>query len=140
MLIDKDKITRMIPQRAPFVMIDELLEANEEGGFQTTFKIQDNNLFLKEGVVSEGALVENIAQTCAAGFGYLNSQSREGEGEIGFIGAVTKMIVLGSAKQQDQLVTSVHIINTFDRIYLIKGNVDVDGETLLECQMKIVIK
>lgn len=140
MLIDKDKITRMIPQRVPFVMIDELLEANEDGGFQTTFKIQDNNLFLKEGVVSEGALVENIAQTCAAGFGYLNSQSREGEDQIGFIGAVTKMIVLGSAKQQDQLVTSVQIINTFDRIYLIKGNVDVDGKTLLECQMKIVIK
>ena len=113
MLISKENITSIIPQRAPFVMIDSLLTA-DESGFKTEFKIAENNLFLENAILSESALIENIAQTCAAGFGYLNSLEEGGEPKLGFIGAVTQVQVEKPAKQDDLIETSVQVLSTYD--------------------------
>lgn len=138
MLINKENITSIIPQKAPFVMIDTLLSA-DQNGFQSTFTIASNNLFLASGVLSESALIENIAQTCAAGFGYLNSLEEDGEPKIGFIGAVTQVQNQLPAKENDLIETSVRILSTFDTIHLIEGTATSNGEVLLSCQMKIVL-
>lgn len=44
MLLTKENITEIIPQKPPFVMIDNLLSACE-GGFKSTFKVEKTNLF-----------------------------------------------------------------------------------------------
>ena len=138
MLANKDSITQFIPQRAPFVMIDELITATEEG-FETGFEIIANNLFLEDGILSESSLVENIAQTCAAGFGYVNSQAGKSEGQLGFIGAVSRLTVSGIAKLGDKIETKVSVLNSFDAIHLIEGVASCNEIELLRCQMKIVI-
>ncbi len=138
MLINKENITSIIPQRAPFVMIDSLLDANETG-FNTNFEITSENLFLENGILSESSLIENIAQTCAAGFGYLNSLIEGGEPKLGFIGAVTQVQVENSAKLNDLIETSVQILSTFDTIHLVEGVAKSNGQVLLTCQMKIVL-
>ena len=138
MLINKENITSIIPQRAPFVMIDSLLDANE-GGFNTQFRITSDNLFLENGVLSESSLIENIAQTCAAGFGYLNSLVEGGEPKLGFIGAVTQVKVEKAAKLDDLIETSVQVLSTFDTIHLVEGIAKANGATLVTCQMKIVL-
>jgi 3-hydroxyacyl-[acyl-carrier-protein] dehydratase len=138
MLISKENITSIIPQRAPFVMIDSLITANETG-FNTEFKIHSDNLFLENGILSESSLIENIAQTCAAGFGYLNSLIEGGEPKLGFIGAVTHVQVIDSAKLDDVIETTVQILSTFDTIHLVEGTAKSNGNTLLSCQMKIVL-
>ncbi|WP_341900303.1 hypothetical protein [Fluviicola taffensis] len=138
MLINKENITSIIPQRAPFVMIDSLLDANETG-FNTNFEILSDNLFLENGILSESSLIENIAQTCAAGFGYLNSLIEGGEPKLGFIGAVTQVQVENSAKLNDLIETSVQILSTFDTIHLVEGIAKSNGQVLLTCQMKIVL-
>jgi 3-hydroxymyristoyl/3-hydroxydecanoyl-(acyl carrier protein) dehydratase len=139
MLIDRDNITKIIPQRDPFVMVHNLIEASEKNGFTSSFQIQSDNIFLKDGIVSEASLIENIAQTCAAGFGYLNSLKAASENQLGFIGAITKLKVHDVAKLNDDINTNVVIISTFDRIFLIKGEVFCKEKSLIECQMKIVI-
>lgn len=138
MLVNKDSITKYIPQRPPFVMIDELIAASEEG-FHTTFTIEDTNLFLENGLLSESSLIENIAQTCAAGFGYVNSQKGDSEGQLGFIGAISKLSVSNQAKLGDKITTNVTILTSFDAIHLIEGIATSNGVELLKCQMKIVI-
>ncbi len=139
MLVSKKNILNIIPQRAPFVMIDKLLVANEVEGFKTSFQVQQDNVFIENNIVSEGALIENVAQTCAAGFGYVSQQKGNNEPQLGFIGAVSKLKVFGVAKSNDELITKVSVLSTFDRVSLIQGEVECDGEILLECQMKIVI-
>ena len=139
MLVSKEDILNFIPQRAPFVMVDNLLVANEVDGFKTSFQVQSDNIFIENGIVSEGALVENVAQTCAAGFGYISQQQGNKEPQLGFIGAVSKLKVHGVAKPNDVLNTEVSVVSTFDRVSLIQGIVKRDGASLLECQMKIVI-
>jgi len=138
MLANKDSITRFIPQRAPFVMIDELVSATEEG-FETRFEIAADNLFLEDGILSESSLVENIAQTCAAGFGYVNAQAGKGEGQLGFIGAVSRLTVSGTAKLGDNIETKVSVLNSFDAIHLIEGVATCNESELVRCQLKIVI-
>ena len=137
MLIDKENIKSYIPQREPFIMIDSLVSADEQL-FQSRFKVQNDNVFLEDGVLSESALVENVAQTCAAGFGYLGSLAGEGEARLGFIGAISKLEVLAAAKHLDELDTTVTILNNFENIYLIEGKVVCNGTALITCQMKIV--
>ena len=68
MLINKENIQTYLPQRPPFVMIDELINATETS-FESAFEVVESNLFIENGILSESALVENVAQTCAAGFG-----------------------------------------------------------------------
>lgn len=138
MLATKESITNFIPQRAPFVMIDALESATEEG-FKTHFHIESDNLFLENGQLSESSLIENIAQTCAAGFGYINSQKGTGEGQLGFIGAISKLFVTDFAKLGDSIETNVTILSSFENIHLIEGIASRNGNELVKCQMKIVI-
>lgn len=138
MLVKKENITNYIPQRAPFVMIDELVHASEEG-FETRFEIQTDNLFLDDQSLSESSLIENIAQTCAAGFGYVNAQKGNAEPQLGFIGAVSRLTVSGLAKAGDLIETKVAVLNSFDSIHLVEGTASCNGNVLVNCQLKIVI-
>ncbi len=136
MKIDKNNITSYIPQRPPFVMIDELLEASDEG-FESRFKVEADNPLIAENVLSESAVVENIAQTCAAGFGYLGAQHEQGSPKIGFIGAISKLEVFANPIQGDVIHTQVKIMSSFENIHLIEGVSSANGKVLLKCQMKI---
>lgn len=138
MLIEKSEIKKYIPQREPFIMVDALKSA-DESGFLSSFEIQENNLFLEENILSESALVENIAQTCAAGFGYLNSLIEEGEAKLGFIGAVTKLEVLTEISVNSLVETRVNILSSFETIHLIEGIASSNGKEIVRCQMKIVL-
>jgi predicted hotdog family 3-hydroxylacyl-ACP dehydratase len=137
MLIDKQHIKTFIPQREPFIMIDGLVAASNEV-FKSSFKIEEDNLFLEAGKLSESALVENIAQTCAAGFGYLGSLNETGEARLGFIGAISKLEVYADCAAHDQISTTVTILNSFENIHLIEGLAVCNGIDLIKCQMKIV--
>ncbi len=138
MKIEKANIKKYIPQREPFIMIDSLKDASDEG-FASEFEIVETNCLLINNVLSESALVENIAQTCAAGFGYLNSLLEDAEPRLGFIGAVTKLSNFQSAHVNQKINTTVSILNTFENIHLIQGTCFADEVKLLECQMKIVL-
>ena len=132
-----NNITSIIPQRTPFVMVGSLIEATDKG-FETSYVVSGDNLFLEEGFLQEPALIENIAQTAAAGFGFLNSQSDE-EPKLGFIGAISKLKVHALPKVDSTIYTTVTVMFQMENIFLVKG-VNKDGnKTLLECEMKIVV-
>lgn len=137
MLIAKNNITSVIPQRAPFVMIDELISATPEG-FETRFLVHADNIFIKDNTLTEGALIENIAQTCAAGFGYLQ-RNENSEPRIGFIGGISKLIVHSLPHINQQVETKVSVLYQLDNVNLVKGESFVNGQLLLECEMKIVV-
>ena len=138
MLVEKTNIKTYIPQREPFIMIDSLIDANENG-FSSSFFINNNNIFIENNILSEAAIIENIAQTCAAGFGYLSSLEDESKPRLGFIGAITKLEVFNEIKTNVMIETHVSIINTFENIHLIEGIARSSNIDILKCQMKIVL-
>lgn len=134
MLPQKD-ILPLIPQRAPFVMIDELIDCNETGA-TTAFGIVADNIFVEEGVLGEPALVENIAQTAAARMGYICQQEQKSV-PVGFIGVVQNLVINKRPLVGDQLKTTISIKNQVFNATIINGEVHLNGEVIASCDMKI---
>ncbi|GLU56708.1 hypothetical protein [Dyadobacter frigoris] len=137
MIITKENITNFIPHRAPFLMIDNLILANGER-FESDFFIEENNVLVRSGYFEESGLIENIAQTCAAGFGYLD-HGNGAEPKIGFIGAVTKLEVFELPLVLSKIETVVTPTHQLGNIFLVKGGNYCNGRKLLECEIKIVV-
>lgn len=137
MILAQEKVLEIIPHRPPFVMVDELLAASQEE-IMSSFTIKEDNLLNDEGGFSFPGLIENIAQTCAAGFGYLDQQSG-GEPKVGFIGAISKLTTFDRPQVGTKIETKVQIIQKLYNVILIKGISYLGEEKLIECEMKIVI-
>jgi len=138
MQIDSTNILSYLPQRPPFVMVSSLEKATK-GDFETNFFVEADNVLVENGKLTESALIENIAQTCAVGFGYIDQLSGE-EGKIGYIGSISKVKVHQLPPIKSTITTKVIVTFQLGNIFVIKGENFLDGEKLLECEMKIVIQ
>ena len=58
-MLQTKNIETLLPQRAPFVMIDGLMSSTETTT-TTSFAIREDNIFVVDGVLLEPGLVENI--------------------------------------------------------------------------------
>ena len=92
---------------------------------------------LEGGNFSEAGLIENIAQTCACGFGYLDSLKGVAS-KIGYIGSVSKVKVYKLPQVETTIETEIEITYKLGNVFVIKGENFLEGEKLLECEMKIV--
>ncbi|GGB85515.1 hypothetical protein [Dyadobacter sediminis] len=137
MLIARNVMESWIPHREPFIMIDNLLLATKET-FESDFFINSDNMLAQNGFFQETGLIENIAQTCAAAFSYLDAENREIP-RMGFIGAITKLKVYELPAVNSGIVTVVNPLHQLENIYLVKGENWQDGRKLLRCEMKIVV-
>ncbi len=86
MIVTKENIQSLIPQRPPFVMIDELIYSDERSS-RTSLRVSDDNIFVVNGKLREPGLLENIAQTAAARAGHA-AQLENKPVQVGYIGAV----------------------------------------------------
>ena len=137
MIVSQENILNYLPHRKPFVMIDNLVTAGEEL-FESEFFISEDNLLVEDGFFQESGLMENIAQTCAAGFGFLDS-STGAEPKMGFIGAISKLEVFELPPVNALITTTVIPTHQLGNIFLVKGLNSLEGRKLLECEMKIVV-
>ena len=72
-----------IPQKPPMVMVDRLVSIEGKTTI-TAFRISPDNIFVEKGLFREPGLIENMAQTAAAGVG-AHSQSDNAPPPEGFI-------------------------------------------------------
>ena len=136
MKIDKAEIGSYIPQRAPFIMIDNLIEATPEK-FETDFRILPDNIFVEKGVLREFALIENIAQTSSAGLAIIKWYSGKKPVD-GLMGGISKLKLYDLPNVYDTIYTIVILITQFENMFLLKGENQVNGRKLLECELKLV--
>ena len=94
---------------------------------------------MKDGLLREPGIIENIAQTAAARAGY-ESQINGKTPPIGFIGDVSKLSILRLPITGAVLKTTVSPIQQVFDITLVKGIVEDGSGIVAECEMKIVIK
>lgn len=137
MIIGKEAITDYIPHRPPFVMVDKLISATRER-FESELVIEATNLLVRDGVFQETGLIEHVAQTCAAAFGYLDKEEAGGP-RIGFIGAISKLHVFELPAVGSTIRSTVLPLHQLGNIYLVKGEIFLEGRILLGCEMKIVV-
>jgi predicted hotdog family 3-hydroxylacyl-ACP dehydratase len=138
MIILQDNITSIIPQRPPFVMIDQLVSCDETCS-NTTFQVKAENILVYDGELSEAGITENIAQTAAAGLGYITLHSNRPI-VIGYIAAIKNLEIFAQPKVGDIIQTNVTIINQIFDVTIISGSVKCDEILVAKCEMKIFTK
>ncbi len=135
--IDRFDILELIPQRAPFVMITELMDVREQSA-TSSFRIPEDNIFVKDGQFQESGLIENIAQTAAAMSGY-KAKISGSAAEIGFLGGVKNLHVYYLPAVDTNLTTEVILENQVLNVNLIKGLIRQEDKLVAECEMKVFL-
>jgi predicted hotdog family 3-hydroxylacyl-ACP dehydratase len=136
-MIPEEDILLLIPQRPPFVMIDRLLDC-DGSGTRSFFRVDGKNIFVSDGCLREPGLIENIAQTAAAGEGWL--ARREGRPvQIGFIGAIKNLKIDGLPSLTDELITETRTAGHAAGVNLISGKIWCHGRLIVQCTMTIVL-
>ena len=138
MLATVHDITNYIPQRAPMVMVHNLLVANEECAV-SEFQVLPDNIFVYNKLLAEPGLVENIAQTAAAQVGFMCIQKNVPV-PIGYIAAIKDLIFFKLPSENSTITTTVTVKNQVLDITLVEGEVKQNNEVLCRCEMRIFAK
>jgi predicted hotdog family 3-hydroxylacyl-ACP dehydratase len=129
-------ITALLPQGPPFVMVDKLVYS--DGHLTcTTFRITPGNPLVEKGRLSAAGLMENIAQTAAAGAGYAARAVNEGV-RPGYIISVKDLDIRALPEIEAELMTEITITARVADIIVISGKTTCRGEVIATGEMKIL--
>ncbi len=137
MLVEKHEIYEMIPQRAPMVMVDGLIESHDQLSV-STLQLHPDNIFCKDGFFHEAGLIENMAQTAALHSGYLAKQHQK-QARIGYIGALKRIKMHQLPSDQALLQTSIQIQHELLDAMVVKASVYVGESLIAEGEMNIFL-
>lgn len=128
-------IEGLIPQKHPFILVDKLISCNNKL-IESSFQIPEDHSMVTNGKLCEGGLIENIAQTAAAGNGY---EAIEKGLDIpkGFIAGIKNLWIKRLPEEKSQLFTKVMLQDRIMGFNLINGEVFEDQEMIVSCEMKI---
>lgn len=131
-------ISNLIPQKNPFVMVDTLLDFSTNK-VVSSFKIKEDNLFLKNSILSEAGLIENMAQTVALHTGYDFFLKNE-VAPTGYIGSIKKIDILKLPVLNEIITTKVDILYEFNGVTMVAVKVfNTNNEEIASGEMKTVI-
>jgi len=138
MLVTGSEILDCIPQRPPLVMIDKLLFANSEKSI-TGMYINADNVLVENGFFSESGLIENIAQTAAAGVGYTCKLENK-KVPVGFIASIKHIKIHHLPAVGSEITTEVKLTNRIMEVSIVTGSVWQDEVLMAECEMRIFVR
>lgn len=134
----QEKILPYIPQRPPFVMIDDVVSATEQSSV-CSFTIREGHLFVENGFFTEPGLIENMAQTAAAGTGYF--AARQGKAaSVGFIGALKGLHITALPKVGDTITTTITFLHQIMNAHIVQGIVNLNDKNIASCELKIFLQ
>ena len=137
MLADKSEVAELLPQKKPFVMVDSLLACDEKF-VRTGFTPGAANIFSEGGYFTEPGLIENMAQSAAAGTGYFY-RSQNKPSPVGFIGAIKDFTLSKLPGINEPLVTEITVVAEVMNASVIKARITSNNEEVASCEMKIFI-
>lgn len=137
-ITDPELILKLIPQRAPIVMVDSLLHF-EESKVVSGLTVTEDNMFVQNGFFTEPGLIEHMAQTVALYTGY-HFYIKNTPAPEGYIGAIKGVTIEKLPKVNMQLETEVEILHEIMGVTLVKGTTKLNGEVIVTAQMKTVLK
>ena len=141
MLVPKEKIMELLPQRPPMVMVDELVMCNEMEAVSRLF-IRDDNIFLGETGFSPSGMLEAMAQTAAARTGYLLKKQQESANKsipVGVIGSIKNFKLHFQPGSGDTIFTTVFVEHEVLQATVIRAKVEVEGRLSAESTLQIFL-
>jgi 3-hydroxyacyl-[acyl-carrier-protein] dehydratase len=118
------------------VMVDRLLHA--DGAVTvTSFGIRSDNVFVENGRLAEPGLIENMAQTAAAGTGAVQGAGQKPR--TGFIGAVKDLRINNLPLVGEEIETTVTVEHTVMDASVIRAEIKCGQQVTATCGMKIFL-
>src|SRR6187402_3121865 len=108
---EKDFVADLLPQKAPFVMVDKLFSYSETV-LVSGLKIQNDNIFFDNGSLAESGLVEHMAQSVALHTGYQFFLKKE-PAPTGYIGSIKEIEIKRLPKLDEEIQTTITILHEF---------------------------
>jgi len=136
-ILEKSIVQELIPQKAPFVMIDKLL-AFGDNTVTAGLTIAPDNIFVENDRFNESGIVEHMAQSVALYTGYQYYLKNE-PAPTGYIGSVKDVVILELPLQGEDLVTEVNIIQEFMGVTLVDIITKRNNIQIASSQMKTVL-
>lgn len=118
-------------------MIGKLLEVTDNKAV-TSLLIKEDNLFCNEGIFREPGLIENIAQTAAAGVGYISKNGGK-ETPVGFIGGLKNLQIYELPLLGKEIRTEVIVEHEVFNATMVSGKIYMEDRCITECEMKIFL-
>jgi len=118
-------------------MIGKLLEVTDTVAV-TSLNIRDDNLFCSQGFFREPGLIENMAQTAAAGVGYLSKKAGK-EPPLGFIGGIRNLYIYELPAEGSEIRTEVTIDHQVFDARVVTGKIYLEQRCIAECELKIFL-
>jgi predicted hotdog family 3-hydroxylacyl-ACP dehydratase len=134
---DKGLIEDLIPQKAPFVMVDKLIYFSSEKVI-TGFTPASSNLFVDNNRFMATGLIEHMAQSVALHTGYQYYLKNE-PAPTGYIGAIKLAEILDLPGVDQELITTVTILHDILGVTLVKIQVSCNGKIMANSEMKTVL-
>ncbi|OCK52132.1 hypothetical protein BA768_13450 [Chryseobacterium sp. CBo1] len=135
---DQNFVKSLIPQKFPFVMVSGISEYSEER-LVSGFEIEEDNIFVHEGIFQASGLIEHQAQSVALHTGYKFYLLGK-EAPTGYIGAIKTFEAEILPKTGDQLISEVNIINEMMGVTLVEIITKINDKIIAKSEMKTVVK
>jgi len=126
-----------IPQKPPMVMVNRLVEMSGETTV-TAFRITEDNVFCTNGEFREPGLIENMAQTAAAGVG-AKPVNQDGKAPLGFIGGIKNLRILAFPKAGQEITTRITVLHQVFDATIVQGEVFLEDRLIASCELKIFL-
>lgn len=136
-VFDKDFVENLLPQKFPFVMVDKMYDYTETS-LVSGFTIQNESIFFHDGKFAEPGLIEHMAQSVALHTGYQFFLRNE-LAPVGYIGSIKDIEIRKLPKLNDEIQTSVTILQEFAGITLVEVVTKLNGVEIANGQMKTVL-
>lgn len=136
-IIDPDLIGDLIPQKAPFVMVDKLLQF-ETNKVVAGLKVLETNIFVRKGKLTEPGIIEHMAQTVALYTGYQYHIKKQ-PAPVGYIGAIKEAAIFELPVVGDQLVTTVNVLHDIMGVTLVTASTVCGKNPIAKSEMKTVL-
>lgn len=136
-LLEKEAVENLIPQKFPFVMVDRMFSYFKTG-LVSGLKIQNDNIFLEENTFLEAGLVEHMAQSVALHTGYQFFLKNE-TAPTGYIGSIKDIQIKKLPKANDTIQSNVTILQEFAGVTLVDIVTFLNDEEIASGQMKTVL-
>ncbi|MDD4603257.1 MAG: hydroxymyristoyl-ACP dehydratase [Bacteroidales bacterium] len=126
-----------IPQKPPMVMVDKVIDISGKTTV-TSFLICPENVFLENGLFREPGLIENMAQTAAAGVGSKPGHTGKNP-PMGFIGGIRNLKINSFPAVGQEIRTSVTVTHEIFDATVVEGTISIDQKIIASCELKIFL-
>lgn len=137
LLLEKNAVENLLPQKFPFVMVDKMYSFTETS-LVSGLQIQNDNIFFDNNIFLEAGLIEHMAQSVAlhTGYGFF---LRNEIAPTGYIGSIKDIEIKKLPEINDTIQSTVTILQEFGGITLVDIVTTLNNEEIAKGQMKTVL-